>query len=544
MRTGSAVLIIVAVNLSANACSGQPASGPAGPQLNHRCWQFQDADRDWLNKAIPLAAAAGMNRVQLSHNIIMSAEQVWEGPGAQDRLDLVRQAATLARRHHLQVDVWTHELSGIPKDRFRDEKGRPVLSPELWQWVREKYDRFFRLVPGCDGLVLTFAETQYSVYTDKVVSDLTRPQRVARLIEVMSEACAAHGKLLIVRTFVYEPAEIGFMHEALSALSGSRGRPGNIVIMTKCVPHDWTPFYPFDPLLGNVAGFPQVVEIDLGQEFTGLSRILHCEPGYVKYVMDYARGNGVIGGVARVERLNNHALGTPNEVNIHAFSRLLHDPAPSAEALWTEWATTRYGPRAAPPVIRALRRTFDVTNLTYFPLEQWVTNHSLEPTWRYAYGHITERQNAKWIPSPRQLAARDELLHPDGDTLIKINHEKDLARRLADLSLADLEEARPALVDADYRELRHYLEFGRDVVEVFRAHNLAMFTQLCLEGRKAGGNAGAEELASLRSAVERQIRVLEELAGVMEQRYGKDVYPGTPRRLRDFATEVRARLQK
>jgi hypothetical protein len=522
------------------------AAGPVrGEPLAHRSWQFHDPDWDHLQKAIPRAAAEGMNRIQLSHQIVMDAEELWEGSGHEKRLERVGQAIDLAHENGLKVDMWTHELSGLPKDRFREgDRGKPVLSPELWKWVEDKYEHLFKLVPALDGVVLTFAETDHKVYGDGVVSDLTPPQRVARLIEVMGDVCRQRDKLLIVRTFVYEPAEIAFLHEALSRIAADTPPDGHIIVMTKCVPHDWTPYYPFNPLLGEVAGLPQVVEIDLGQEFTGQSRILHGEVGYVKRVLDHARAKGVIGAVARVERGTNHALGTPNEVNLHAFGRLLHDGSLSEDALWREWVVGRYGQAAAPHVIRALRRTFDITNLTYFPLEYWIVNHSRVPDWGYAYGHITSRQNAKWIPSPKQLRARDELLRPTPDTLVRIAHEKDLAARLSELSLADLEKAAPHLADEDVRELRRYLELGRDNVEAFRRHNLAMFAVLCHQARAEAGDVSPEEIKAIAAGARDHIRSLREWADVMEQRYGPEIWPGNPGRLRGFANGAEKRLER
>lgn len=523
--------------------AGADESAKTSTVLEHRSWQFQDADWDYLQRAIPQAAAAGMNRIQLSHNIVMDAEQLWEGDDAPGRLELVRNCVKLAKQHGLKVDMWTHELSGLPSGRFRGPTGgKPMLSPELWDWVAAKYDKLFGLVPDLDGLVLTFAETDHSVYKDAVISDLPRARRVARLIEVIADACKKHDKLLLVRTFVYEPAEIESIREALAEVAATAARTGNIVVMTKCVPHDWTPYYPFDPLLGNVSGLPQIVEIDLGQEFTGLSAILHCEVDYVRYVMDHARARGVIGGVARVERMEHHALGTPNEVNIHAFDRLLHEPALSADALWREWAVKRYGEKAATRVINALRPTFDITNLTYFPLEQWIVHHSLVPRWSYAHSHILSRNNAKWIPTPHQLAARDELLRPTAATLIKIDAEKEAARRLAESSLAELDRAKPDLADADYQQLERYLELGKANVEVFRAHNMTMFTFLHLQYRKSAGDTTADELAAIRTDVEKYLASLRQWADKMERIYGQDIFPGNPARLRSFAAEVEKRM--
>jgi hypothetical protein len=313
---------------------------------------------------------------------------------------------------------------------------------------------------------------------------------------------------------------------------------GHLAIMTKCVPHDWTPYYPFNPLLGDAAGLPQIVEIDLGEEFTGQSRILHCEPEYVRSVMDHARAKGVIGAVARVERYENKAIGTPNEVNLYAFGRLLVDASVSPESLWLEWATRRYGEKAAPFVIRALRRTFDITNLTFFPCEYWITNHSRIPSWSYAYGHITSRQNAKWIPSPKQLRWRDALLRPNADTLEWIAAEKDLAAKLCERALGDLEQAKAHLKTEDYDELKRYLTFGADVVECFRHQQLGMFAALACQNPKRQGAATEPEIAQMRARAMGHAKSLREWADVMEKKYGKDVWPGNPERCRAFAAEV------
>ena len=78
--------------------------------LPHRSWQFLDSNWEHMAAAIPKAKAAGMNRIQLSHRIIMDAEQLWERKGHAQRLALVRKAIELAHANGLKVDMWTHEL--------------------------------------------------------------------------------------------------------------------------------------------------------------------------------------------------------------------------------------------------------------------------------------------------------------------------------------------------------------------------------------------------------------------------------------------------
>jgi len=512
---------------------------PAPAQvLAHRSWQFQQPDWDTFSAAIPCAASEGINRIQLSHHIVMDAEELWQGRDHDKKLAFVKRAVALAHRYHLAVDMWTHELSGVPPE-LRDGK-RVRLSPELWQWLDKKYEKLFTLVPDLDGLVLTFAETDYPIYKDDaVISTATPVARVVKMIDVLSAVCARHDKQLIVRTFVYEPNEIAWIGEALTAVARQSGARHNITVMTKCVPHDWQPYYPYNPLLGRVGGLPQVVEMDLGQEFTGKNHLLYGEVEYVRAVLAYARRCGVVGAVARVERYGDRALGTPNAVNLHAFCRLLQDPSPTADTLWHEWAEARYGADAAPAVIAALRRTYDITNLTLFPLGQWIADHTRVPGWDYAIDHLRQRATALWIPAPRDDLIQQALLHPDWDTLDRVSEEKDLARRLIELTLRDLNRAGPYLSEEDFTRLSSYLEFAADNVEVFRHHNLALLATLA-----------AEQATSLQTRQDyaaeawKQLGEVRESANLMERRYGADALPGNPARLRAFANTVEQHLRE
>ncbi|MBN1590423.1 MAG: hypothetical protein JW888_12990 [Pirellulales bacterium] len=508
--------------------------------MTYRVWQFLDSDWDYLQRAIPRAREDDMNRIQLGQKIINHAHSLYKSP---ETLELVRKATRLAHQHGLKVDIWTHELADVPA-RLKTN-GRIVLNDALWAWLRDKYARVFRLVPDVDGLVLTCAESQANIYSDRVISDLPSDARIAKLMAVMADICREHDKMLFVRTFVYMPDELEAMRRAVATIADAVRDKGNVVVMSKCVPHDWSPFYPYSPALGDTVGLPQVVEIDLGEEYTGLSHFLHGEVSYIHAVFNRCRKPTIIGAVARVDRdRGNRALGTPNEVNLHAFKRLAHDRSPTVDQLWTEWAEKRYGREAAPYVIDALKATYDVTNLAFYPLENCMQNHSGLCDWKYALSHITLATPAKWIASPRQELARDELLHPTWITLTKINAEKDAARRLAEASLTILDRGRGHLRPEDYRELRRYLEFGRDVVEVCRYQNLAFEATLRYLNRVQGVDIGHETLEELRLEALKYVDSLDRSADVMENRHGHETRLGNPVDAHKYAAEMRQLIKK
>lgn len=514
--------------------------------LGTRVWQFHHLDWSYLESAIRKAADSGMNRIQLSHNIVHDAEQLWEGDQARERLDIVRKCVELAHQLGIKVDIWTHELSSVPPEFIEDGKCR--LSPDLWKWVRRKYERVFTLVPGLDGLVLTFAETDYEVYKpEKVITEEQGVSQIIELIRTMAEVCEEQGgKMLYVRTFCHNPEQLAWLAEAVELMQKRLAAFTNIGIMTKCVPMDWTPYFPYNPLLGKTKPFPQLVEIDLGQEFTGKSELLHCEVDYVKRVLDYARSKGVAGAVARIERNHFLALGTPNEVNIHAFSRLCKDRNAGVEELWQEWTTNRYGTEAAPHIARALKRTFDITNAILFPLGEWINNHSRNVGWwNYPYGHITSVAVRNWVESPRYEYVRDVLLlRPVRTTILMLKQQHETNRALIADFNRDIDMARTYLRNMDIHELDRYAGLLMTGNDVFEAQHLAFFSVLrylyIAESRPWDLAPGEMELAY--DEAQSSIEALQQLAFSVEEQYGESLECISPKRMRSFAGEVKKKL--
>ena len=423
-----------------------------------RCWQFQDYDMKHIKRLIDLASAQSVNRVQLSHNIVMDVEEPLSKP------QLVADINTICKWAHdkrIKVDMWTHELNGIPKELQKDGRVN-IDDPKLWEFVKGKYDRLFKLCPEIDGLVLTMQETAQSIYNDaKVTSSIPPEERVARLIDDMGSVCASFKKDFIVRTFSYEPEQLRWI------LGGLKACKSDVIVMTKCVPHDWQPYYPFNPAIGDVGGKRQIVEFDLGHEFTGLSRIPYINIDYVKRHLDYDIKKGVVGAVFRVERLAWRSTDTPNWAVIDVCTRLLSDPSADPHGLFKAWLAERYGKDAVEPLYSAFMRTQEIVDKGYFVLGFWITNHSLIPSYEYAEKSLRGRTTAKWDSSTKPT--EQELLHPTAATIRKIDAEKDAALKLADASIADIERAKPFLKPDDYRDLADLFRRTRAMVVVWKA---------------------------------------------------------------------------
>jgi hypothetical protein len=511
-----------------------PALALAAP-LPMRIWQLQDMDAAHIERVIDLAPDYGITGIQLSHNIIMEAEALLEKP------DLARQINGFARRAHqrgLEVTFWTHELSGVPKEFFSDDRV-DFDRPQFIEHLRDKYHRVFEVCPDLDGVVLTFHETAQSVYDDrKVRSSLSPAQRVGVLIDTLAQACADKGKHLVVRSFSYEPGELEAIREGF-ALAKSE-----FTVMTKCQPHDWQPYYPHNPLIGEVGGRPQLVEFDLGEEFFGECRVPYCKVDYLKWRLDYGVSRGIAGGVARLERLRSRALDTPNWVNVYAWSRLLQDPSLDAHQLVLDWATERFGAEPAPLVASALERTFPIVNKTLLALEFWVANHSKFTSYDYAFGHIVSRDTTKWDPTLHNRETRDALLRPTPETLTALATEKADARSLWEQSWADLQAARDhGLKAEDYEWLRTYFERQGTWIELWTAWTRVLFGVRRYEqtGEAAQGEQARADLATLRDLIaahEDDLRALHQI-GDGNVRAAHDFVNDMDRRIRE--TERRGR---
>ncbi len=442
---------IMLVLLTLVACSVSAAPLPI------RVWQFQDYNMDHIRRLVDMAADQRINRIQISHEIVMDVEEPLGNP------QLVKDINTICEWAHaknIKVDMWTHELNGIPKELMKDGKA-DLDDPKLWEFIKSKYDKLFNLCPGLDGLVLTMHETAIKIYQDgAVASSVTPEERVAKLIDSMNDVCKSFGKEFYVRTFSYEPKELDWL------LGGIRQCKSDFVVMTKCCPHDWQPYYPFNPAIGNVGGKRQVVEFDLGHEFTGLSTIPYINLNYLKKHLDYDLSKGIVGAVLRVERLKWRATDTPNQAVIDVFSKMLLNPSVDPHKLYQNWLADRYGEAAMPDVYSAFMRTEEILNKGMYVLGYWVTNHSRLPDYGYATGSLRRRTTAKWDPSTKDI---EKILHnPTSETIRRIVAEKDEALALVEQSIADIERAKPKLKPEDYAQLSDLFARMKAMVVVWK----------------------------------------------------------------------------
>jgi hypothetical protein len=497
-------------------------------KIPYHAWQFHTLDIPYVSAAMKKAGQYDINTVVFSHEMISKTSQLSDGT---DRGGQLRALADEAHGLDLRVWIWVHELDSVPEDFLRSRIVQ-LDRPGFWRWLEDRYDEVFKRYPEFDGLMLTFHETQYPLFRDdKVQSKLSKPQRFARLISTIHKVCVKHHKELIVRTFLYEPIELQWVKEGLLLCDS------DVIVQSKCVPHDWDPYYPPNPLIGAFPKNRQIIEFDCSSEFTGKNRIPYTAPEYFEYHWRRAlQYPGVVGYNARVDHGGYDAISTPNEINLYALCRLTADPLVTATEIWQEWSEKHYGEAAAPLVKEALSPSFAIVNKTLFPLGFWTTDKSILPGFKYANGHISERSIAKWLPDqPSFKAFEQRLNHPDPELLEEILAERDSTIAMACQSLLSLEAARPLLTTGQYEELYWRMELLRHTTLVWKAHLEAFFGyKVLLEGHQVPG---------LRQRIQRSIDALFCLADVSEKnpRIGGKP-PASAREIRAAASELQSLL--
>ncbi len=494
----------------------------------YRAWQFHKLDTAYVAGAMKLAAKYDVNTVVFSHGMIGATSQLFDGT---DRGARLRELARQARGLGLRSWIWVHELDNVPKP-FLQGKAVQMDRPGFGEWLTARYEELFKTYPEFDGVMLTFHETQYKIFDNRQVqSSLGMPERFARMINLIDAVCRRHKKDFIVRSFLYEPEQMQWFKD------GYRKTGAHVMVLTKCEPHDWDPYYPHDPLIGAFPDRKQIIEFDGSSEFTGKNRIPYASPGYFEHRWRYdLKQPGVVGYNVRLDHAGYDALYTPNEINIYTLYRLTADPKITGERIWKEWTLLRYGAGAAPKVEAVLRPSFEAVNKAFFPLQFWITDHSRLPKMDYAVGHISSRTMAKWYPDkPEYKVLEEKLQHPDPALVDRIVKEKEEAIALARKSMAALAAARPYMKPEQYEDLRWRVELLERTARIWRLHAEAMFGYLSLaEGRNAPGL-----VERVRKAIEGLYREAE--ISARDPRIGNDP-PGSAKEIRAVADELKQKM--
>jgi len=209
------------------------------------------------------------------------------------------------------------------------------LDPQVRQWWREKVDVIYRLMPNFGGfLVKANSEGQPGP------GDYHRSH--ADGANMLAEALQPHGGIVMWRCFVYGANHKGEdrVKQAVSEFQPLDGQfLPNVILQTKNGPLDFQPREPYSPVFDQITKTPNMVELQITQEYLGQSRhLVYLAPMWKEFFsfVSPQRLRG-IAGVANVGLDDNWCGHHFSQANWYAFGRLAWNPGLSSEAIAREW---------------------------------------------------------------------------------------------------------------------------------------------------------------------------------------------------------------
>ncbi|MEQ4203963.1 hypothetical protein [Actinopolymorpha sp. B9G3] len=495
------------------AVEDTPSTGALPPGAQVRGWNvLTDSVPDGL-RSIGAAAGYDINHLQISHDVIHDLRHVRDAR----RLGIAETYTAAARYAGIaEVAFWDHSLYSLSyyPDEFKTGPGGTLDldDPAFWEWFRADYREMLDVAPDIDALILTFVETGARVENQHSDVLVTAEQKLAYLVDQVADVVVEErGMNLYVRDFGYYPEEIQRILGAIELIDNPRVR-----VMTKETPHD---FFLTHPVNTFTAGLDRdvLVEFDATGEFHGQGIIANTFPevGMQRW-RAFERQANVVGYVARTDRYDTSGIvDTPTEINLYGLKRAVEDPAATADDVYREFVTRRYGSKAAPIVAKAFHNARNIITSSMYTLGTNIANHSeldYDPYCSSYYRHVS----GKWLDPPvadvrhtvnRTLhywtgvvdhlgpvscksdsgVAREvpwvlengwldqEHDRMDATYLGYVMKEKDHGVRLAEESLGLVDSARSILAPDRYAELRGYFERTVLTAKIHRAVATAYF---------------------------------------------------------------------
>lgn len=425
---------------------------------------------------LELAAKLGFN------DITIQTENVMKG-----KMEALRKWADntetfkLAKELGMTISVWVHELQDHDKNL-----GELTLDNErFWKVISDRYRKILNeVLPDIDFLVLTTVESEISVTKDGEV--------LTKLVNLINEECRAAGKKLIFRTFIWYPEEAKAIHKALSDMNN------DIIVQSKCVPQDWHLRGLHNPFIGEAGERQQYVEFDIAGEYNKVDYVACCFTDVIKKRLEYAAARGCTGVSVRVNRYDRIVWGQAQEANLWFIGYWASGKSFDEDEIWKAYATTTFGRKAAPSMIKALRPTGGViAEAICVEREPFGYSRDYLPAWRgIEKYHIAPQGHCpfdclhsphKWDESLRRTYEEIKM----GDPEIIRRKTKKFAKGLisANKSLEIIESVKNNLSDEAYAFFRWKIQENRFCFVMLCNMELAWLKAI----RRAYSNSGQEK---------------------------------------------------
>ena len=237
-----------------------------------------------------------------------------------------------------------------------DLDGSDPLDPDVRAWWKAKAEEIYAQIPDFGGFLV------------KANSEgMPGPQDYGRThadgANMLAEALAPHGGIVMWRAFVYSP-DAGTdrakqAYEEFVPLDGQFA--DNVFVQAKNGPIDFQPREPVQPLFAAMPRTPLMLELQITQEYLGhANHLVYLAPMWKEFLDTDLTGDGGtlasivdgsasgramtgIAGVANTGSDRNWCGHLFGQANWYAFGRLAWDHALSPERIADEWVGMTFG---------------------------------------------------------------------------------------------------------------------------------------------------------------------------------------------------------
>ena len=214
------------------------------------------------------------------------------------------------------------------------------LKAQVKRWWQQKTDEIYKLIPDFGGyLVKANSEGQPGP------GDYGRSH--ADGANMLAKCVARHGGIIMWRSFVYGANHKGEdrVKQAVSEFLPCDGKfDSNVILQSKNGPLDFQPREPYAPIFDNIKKTPQMVELQITQEYLGQSRhLVYLAPMWREFFSFVAPERMIgIAGVANIGLDTNWCGHHFSQANWYAFGRLAWNPSMKSEKIASEWLAATF----------------------------------------------------------------------------------------------------------------------------------------------------------------------------------------------------------
>lgn len=244
----------------------------------------------------------------------------------------VRKIADILRPYGIKVYL---SINFATPMALGDTKTADPLNKSVAKWWKKKAKEIYKLIPDFGGfLVKANSEGQPGP------GDYHRSH--ADGANMLADALKPYKGIVMWRCFVYGANHKGEdrVKQAVSEFKPLDGQfRDNVILQTKNGPLDFQPREPYSPVFDQIRQTPNMVELQITQEYLGQSRhLVYLAPMWKEFFSFVpAQQLKGIAGVANIGKDRNWCGHHFSQANWYAFGRLAWNPELTSEEIANEW---------------------------------------------------------------------------------------------------------------------------------------------------------------------------------------------------------------